>query len=87
MKFKTCQVNGTGWAAVVENSAGERALLSEYIGSSHVAAVIADNERRFRRRQIHDAAAELRDEVWFATLPRLSRRITRRGRVVWESQR
>lgn len=81
MKYSTKQVNGTEWAVVVKNSAGEFGLVT-IVGSSHVASVIAQNENRAQYGRTSDAQV-LEDEIRFHTLPRVVSRISKRGNKVW----
>lgn len=82
MKYSIKQVNGTQWAVIVKNSAGEFAL-DTIVGSSHVASVIAQNMNRAQYGRTSDALV-LEDEIRFHTLPRVVARISKRGNKVWE---
>lgn len=82
MKYSIKQVNGTQWAVVLKNSAGQFAL-DCIVGSSHTASIIADNMNRSINGRISDAEI-LEDEVRFHTMPRVVSRISKRGNKVWE---
>lgn len=81
MKYLAKQVNGTEWAVVMKNAAGEFALQS-VVGSSHVAELIAQNMNSDLKRGGN--SLELREEIRFHALPRVVSRISKRGNKVWE---